>query len=85
MSDTGIVRTAFDEAEQRMGVELMDWEGWYWPNHFGDPVAEQYQGGLFCVAEEVPNPAPLPRARRKPASARRRVRRGAGRSTRPRR
>ena len=18
----------------------MDWEGWYWPNHFGDPVAE---------------------------------------------
>lgn len=27
----------------------------------GDPVAEQYQGGQFCVAEEVPNPAPLPR------------------------
>jgi uronate dehydrogenase len=26
----------------------------------GDPVAEQYQGGIFCVAEEVPNPAPLP-------------------------
>jgi uronate dehydrogenase len=26
----------------------------------GDPVAEQYQGGQFCVAEEVPNPAPLP-------------------------
>ena len=23
-----------------MGVELMDWEGWYWPNHFGDAVAE---------------------------------------------
>jgi glycine cleavage system T protein (aminomethyltransferase) len=40
MSDTGIVRTAFDEAQQRMGVELMDWEGWYWPNHFGDPIAE---------------------------------------------
>jgi uronate dehydrogenase len=28
----------------------------------GDPVAEQYQGGAFCVAEEVPNPAPLPKA-----------------------
>jgi uronate dehydrogenase len=27
----------------------------------GDPVAELYQGGVFCVAEEVPNPAPLPR------------------------
>jgi uronate dehydrogenase len=26
----------------------------------GDPVAERYQGGVFCVAEEVPNPAPLP-------------------------
>jgi uronate dehydrogenase len=23
----------------------------------GDPVAEQYQGGMFCVAENVPNPA----------------------------
>ncbi len=27
----------------------------------GDPVAEQYQGGTFVVAEEIPNPAPLPR------------------------
>jgi aminomethyltransferase len=40
MSDTGIVRTAFDGVQQKMGVELMDWEGWYWPNHFGDAVAE---------------------------------------------
>jgi uronate dehydrogenase len=31
----------------------------------GDPVAEAHQGGVFCVAEEVPNPAPLPRRRRK--------------------
>jgi uronate dehydrogenase len=31
----------------------------------GDPVAEQYQGGVFCVAEAVPNPAPLPKRRRK--------------------
>jgi uronate dehydrogenase len=31
----------------------------------GDPVAEQHQGGVFCVAEEVPNPAPLPKGRKK--------------------
>jgi len=30
-----------------------------------DPVAERYQGGVFCVAEEVPNPAPLPKRRRR--------------------
>jgi uronate dehydrogenase len=29
----------------------------------GDPVAEQYQGGIFCVAEEIPNPAPITGAR----------------------
>lgn len=27
----------------------------------GDPKAEMHQGGVFCVAEEVPNPAPLSR------------------------
>ncbi|MEO8717510.1 MAG: NAD(P)-dependent oxidoreductase [Burkholderiales bacterium] len=37
----------------------------------GDPVVEQYQGGVFCVAEEVPNPAPLPRQKRVKARARR--------------
>ena len=26
----------------------------------GDPIAELHQGGVFCVAEAVPNPAPLP-------------------------
>jgi uronate dehydrogenase len=31
----------------------------------GDPVAEKFQGGVFCVAENVPNPAPLPKKRRK--------------------
>jgi len=31
----------------------------------GDPTAEIYQGGVFCVAEEVPNPAPLPKKRAK--------------------
>ena len=31
----------------------------------GDPIAETYQGGTFTVAEEVPNPAPLPKKKRK--------------------
>jgi len=31
----------------------------------GDPKAEKYQGGVFVVAEEIPNPAPLPRGRQK--------------------
>ena len=31
----------------------------------GDPVAEMYQGGTFTVVEEVPNPAPLPKKKRK--------------------
>jgi uronate dehydrogenase len=29
----------------------------------GDPVAERYQGGVFTVAEDIPNPAPLPKKR----------------------
>lgn len=33
----------------------------------GDPKAEKYQGGLFVVAEDVPNPAPLPKRGRSPA------------------
>ena len=37
---TEIVRTAFDRVQRELGCEFMDWEGWYWPNHFGDPVAE---------------------------------------------
>ncbi|HJS36720.1 MAG TPA: NAD(P)-dependent oxidoreductase [Burkholderiales bacterium] len=42
----------------------------------GDPVAEKFQGGLFCVAEDIPNPAPIPAAARSqpPRSRRRRVR-----------
>jgi len=27
----------------------------------GDPVAERFQGGVFCVEEAIPNPAPLRR------------------------
>jgi uronate dehydrogenase len=31
----------------------------------GDPKAEIYQGGIFTVAEDIPNPAPLPGKKRK--------------------
>ena len=27
----------------------------------GDPIAERYQGGIFCAVEEVPNPAAPPK------------------------
>ena len=37
---TDIVHTAFDAPQRELGCEFMDWEGWLWPNHFGDPVAE---------------------------------------------
>lgn len=37
-----IIRTAFDAPQRAMGGDLVDWEGWYWPNHFGDPVAEHH-------------------------------------------
>lgn len=39
-TDTGTIRTAFDRVQRDLGADFMDWEGWYWPNHFGDPVAE---------------------------------------------
>jgi aminomethyltransferase len=41
MADEAI-RTAFDRPQRELGGELMDWEGWYWPNHFGDPIAEHH-------------------------------------------
>jgi glycine cleavage system T protein len=37
-----IVRTAFDRVQRELGGELVDWEGWYWPNTFGDPIAEHH-------------------------------------------
>ena len=30
----------------------------------GDATAERYQGGAFTLAEQIPNPAPLPRRSR---------------------
>ena len=40
MGETEIIRTAFDRVQRELGCEFMDWEGWYWPSHFGDSVAE---------------------------------------------
>lgn len=40
MSET--IKTAFDRVQRELGGELVDWEGWYWPNHFGDPIAEHH-------------------------------------------
>jgi aminomethyltransferase len=37
-----IIRTAFDRPQRALGGDLVDWEGWYWPNHFGDPIAEHH-------------------------------------------
>lgn len=38
-----ILRTAFDRPQRAMGVvQHLDREGWYWPKHFGDPVAEHH-------------------------------------------
>jgi aminomethyltransferase len=39
-AEAGMIRTAFDGVQRKLGADFMDWEGWYWPNHFGDPIAE---------------------------------------------
>jgi uronate dehydrogenase len=31
----------------------------------GDPKAEMFQGGVFVVAEDIPNPAPLPKRKKR--------------------
>lgn len=41
-TDAGTIRTAFDGVQRTLGAEFMDWEGWFWPSHFGDPVAEHH-------------------------------------------
>jgi aminomethyltransferase len=33
-------KTAFDAPQRQLGCEFMDWEGWLWPNHFGDAAVE---------------------------------------------
>ena len=37
---TQIIETAFARPQQELGCDFMDWEGWYWPSHFGDALAE---------------------------------------------
>ncbi|MGH2451681.1 MAG: aminomethyltransferase family protein, partial [Candidatus Limnocylindria bacterium] len=39
-TEAGTIRTAFDRVQRDLGADFTDWEGWYWPNHFGDPAAE---------------------------------------------
>jgi uronate dehydrogenase len=64
---SGNTRSWYDNSNaERLGYRPKDNSEAYMPEIMarekpGDPVAEKYQGGVFCVAEEVPNPAPLPR------------------------
>jgi len=39
---TETVRTAFDALQRALGGDLMEWEGWFWPNTFGDAIAEHH-------------------------------------------
>jgi aminomethyltransferase len=38
----GLLRTAFDAVQRRMGGTFAEWEGWDWISEFGDPVAEHH-------------------------------------------
>jgi aminomethyltransferase len=38
----GLLRTAFDAIQRRMGGTFAEWEGWDWISDFGDPVAEHH-------------------------------------------
>jgi uronate dehydrogenase len=68
---SGNTRSWYDNSNaERLGYRPKDNAEAYAPEVLarekpGDPVAELYQGGIFCVAEEVPNPAPLPRHKAK--------------------
>jgi uronate dehydrogenase len=74
---SGNTRSWYDNANaERLGYRPKDNSEAYMPEIMarekpGDPVAEKYQGGVFCVAEEVPNPAPLPRRAAKVKAKRR--------------
>src|SRR5919197_356748 len=41
-TEAGIIQTAFHAKQEALGCEFMDWEGWYWPSHSGDPVGEHH-------------------------------------------
>jgi uronate dehydrogenase len=74
---SGNTRSWYDNSNaERLGYRPKDNSEAYAPGVLarekpGDPVAELYQGGIFCVAEEVPNPAPLPRRKAKQKAKRR--------------
>src|SRR5829696_9216862 len=38
--DDSVIKTAFDEAQRKLGADFLEWEGWCSPTLFGDPVAE---------------------------------------------
>ena len=38
----GLLRTAFDSVQRRLGATFAEWEGWDWISDFGDPVAEHH-------------------------------------------
>ncbi len=38
----GLLRTAFDAIQRRMGGTFAEWEGWDWISDFGDPIAEHH-------------------------------------------
>jgi aminomethyltransferase len=38
----GLLRTAFDAIQRRMGGSFAEWEGWDWISDFGDPIAEHH-------------------------------------------
>jgi aminomethyltransferase len=40
MSTTALKRSAFYDAQDQLGAEWTDWEGWAWADHFGDATAE---------------------------------------------
>jgi uronate dehydrogenase len=69
---SGNTRAWYDNSNaQRLGYRPKDNSEVYAPGVLArekpgaDPVSEKYQGGMFCIAEEIPNPAPLPKKRRK--------------------
>ena len=68
---SGNTRSWYDNSNAtRLGYKPQDNAEAYAPEVLarekpGDPTAELYQGGIFTVAEEVPNPAPLPKKRKK--------------------
>jgi glycine cleavage system T protein (aminomethyltransferase) len=41
-STEGLLRTAFDRIQRRLGGTFVEWEGWDWISDFGDPIAEHH-------------------------------------------